>query len=364
MNNATEDIDLDDPSVRRQVQQKARLRSRSQEQPRGQQSGKSKGSGGVSAAAREWPGGAPGQHAVKKWVVLDLGKRPSKASYDPWTLGDAFSIAFTFATTKGHVAGGDEDGVSFHECALTLGELREAAGGSWLAMPESDWHCVTGWSCFGVRFRGVPWAIILRTLANKVKNQHTPSSSPSSSPDASSPSPLRDDWRCLYQRSADKYTAPVHRDDLDGAFLAVTDGEGVMLSEEHGGPRLVFPKCFGWKSAKFLTHVRLLPEHRPGFWEKLGCHARGRWALEERWAPGTSARVWNVLAWITDRYRVLGGEWVWERVMVHGGRWLGGVADVVDWCAGRARAFAASAQAWGEKDRKWRRKRRKALKSM
>jgi DMSO/TMAO reductase YedYZ molybdopterin-dependent catalytic subunit len=38
---------------------------------------------------------------------------------------------------------------------------------------------------------------------------------------------------------------------------------GVMLSEEHGGPRIVFPALFGWKSAKFLAEVEFLPELRP-----------------------------------------------------------------------------------------------------
>ena len=79
--------------------------------------------------------------------------------------------------------------------------------------------------------------------------------------------------------------------------------------------------------------------------------------LGSRWAPGTSARVWNVLAWITAQYRVFGGERLWEFVMVRGGQALGAVAG---WCE----EFAARAEAWGKKDRKWRRKRRKAMKNL
>ena len=91
----------------------------------------------------------------------------------------------------------------------------------------------------------------------------------------------------------------------------------------------MFPSLYGWKSAKFLKEVALPGDGRrraggeEGFWEKLGCHPRGRWAEEQRWAPGTSAVVWTALAGMTDLYRVFGGVWVWERVMVHGGRVVG-----------------------------------------
>ena len=340
-------IDLDDPRVRRQIEQKARLRARSEQQRRSREKSTSGGQGGPSSSVDDpsrWPGGAPGQHAVKKWVVLDLGKRPSKSSYDPWTLGDDFSISFSHGTGQ--------------ECAVTLGELREAVpGGKWVEMPVCDWHCVTGWSCLGVPFRGVPLSVVLEVLSEKVKNTTTTTTEDT----FSSSTLLRDDWRSLYQISADGYTAPVHRDDLDGAFLAVTDGEGVVLSEQHGGPRFVFPKVYGWKSAKFLTRVSLSREHQPGFWEKLGCHPRGRWELNERWAPGTSTAVWNVLAWITDQYRVFGGVRVWEFVMVRGGRMLGAIAEVAASFRGYFADFASKAEAWGERDRKWRRKRRKAL---
>ena len=141
-------------------------------------------------------------------------------------------------------------------------------------------------------------------------------------------------FKGIYQRSADGYDTTVQRRDVHDGFLAVVHGEsGEMLREEHGGPRLVFPSLYGWKSAKFLKEVAFLatdddaPGARRGFWEKLGCHPRGRWAEEQRWAPGTSAVVWNALAGMTDLYRVVGGVWVWERVMVHGGRVLGAIAS-------------------------------------
>ena len=73
----------------------------------------------------------------------------------------------------------------------------------------------------------------------------------------------------------------VHRNDMKDAFLAVTDGDGVMLSEEHGGPRIVFPALFGWKSAKFLAEVEFLPELRPAGTSRC-CPPRHRTHLNPR----------------------------------------------------------------------------------
>ena len=59
----------------------------------------------------------------------------------------------------------------------------------------------------------------------------------------------------MYQTSADGYTVGVDARDCEGAFLAVTDADGAMLSRDHGGPRLVFPALYGWKSAKYLSRI-------------------------------------------------------------------------------------------------------------
>lgn len=370
-------VDVNDPAVRREIDKKRRLMAQAN---------------ATSKPKPSTPGHAPGQHAVRKWVVLDLGKRPSRARYDPWGQGDAFSITFRVPrrtptdgasrpetsgegaerdvhmkgererwnqNVRGRRASEAERSRGFVECAVTLGELRERAGGEWVECGAHDWHCVTGWSALGLRFRGVPLTAVLSLVSEKMAKAEAGEGS------------LATDvvdgahrWTCLFQTSADGYTAGVHRDDAEDAFLAVTDADGSMLAEAHGGPRIVFPRCYGWKSNKFLTRVDLLPDDAPGFWEKLGCHPRGRWALEERWAPGTSSRVWNLLAWITDQYRVFGGERVWEFVMVRGGRCLGWLADVRDALFDGLRSLAARAEEWGERDRRMRRKRRKAWKTL
>jgi len=300
-------IDLDDPNVSAEVAKKRRL----------MELAKRRDGTGASSSRRAGNSPAPGNHVVKKWVVLDLGNRPSRATYDPWSAGDDHRISFT---------GLGPDGAGSRD--LTLRQIKAFAGGDWVPMDAPcDWHCVTGWSTLGLRFRGVPFSLVVDALS---KNE-------TSGEDEAALTP-RPGWRRIYQRSADGYDTTVQRRDaLSDGFLAVTHGEsGEMLPEEHGGPRLVFPSLYGWKSAKFLKEVHFLataddaPGAKRGFWEKLGCHPRGRWAEEQRWAPGTSAVVWTALAGMTDLYRVFGGVWVWERVMVHGGRVLGAIACVLE----------------------------------
>ena len=45
------------------------------------------------------------------------------------------------------------------------------------------------------------------------------------------------------------------------------------LTREHGRPvRMVIPKRYAWKSAKWLKSIELHAEDRPGFWEVCGYH--------------------------------------------------------------------------------------------
>jgi len=297
-------IDLADPNVSAEVAKKRRL----------MELAKRRDGTGASSSRRAGNSPAPGNHVVKKWVVLDLGNAPSRATYDPWSAGDDHRLSFT---------GLGPDGAGSRD--LTLGQIKAVAGGDWVRMAPCDWHCVTGWSTLGLCFRGVPFSAVVDALSKDDEGKDDPAFTP------------RPGWRRIYQRSADGYDTTVQRRDCHDGFLAVVHGEsGEMLPEEHGGPRLVFPSLYGWKSAKFLKEVAFLatdddaPGARRGFWERLGCHPRGRWAETQRWAPGTSAVVWNALAGMTDLYRVVGGVVVWERVMVCGGRLLGAMASALE----------------------------------
>jgi DMSO/TMAO reductase YedYZ molybdopterin-dependent catalytic subunit len=47
--------------------------------------------------------------------------------------------------------------------------------------------------------------------------------------------------------------------------------------------RLVVPRLYFWKSAKWVTGIEFMAEERLGFWESYGYHRRGDPWKEERY---------------------------------------------------------------------------------
>jgi DMSO/TMAO reductase YedYZ molybdopterin-dependent catalytic subunit len=75
---------------------------------------------------------------------------------------------------------------------------------------------------------------------------------------------------------------------LDDLFqedvLFATAHNGQPITPKHGYPvRLVVPRLYFWKSAKWVTGVEFTSEDRPGFWESHGYHMRGDPWKEERY---------------------------------------------------------------------------------
>jgi DMSO/TMAO reductase YedYZ molybdopterin-dependent catalytic subunit len=69
----------------------------------------------------------------------------------------------------------------------------------------------------------------------------------------------------------------------DALVAILHDGESI--STEHGGPaRLIVPRLYAWKSAKWVAGVELIENDRPGFWEANGYHMRGDPWTEERYS--------------------------------------------------------------------------------
>jgi len=67
--------------------------------------------------------------------------------------------------------------------------------------------------------------------------------------------------------------------------LFATKHDGKDLSAEHGAPlRLVVPRLYFRKSAKWATGVEFMAEDRPGFWESGGYHMHGNPWKEERYS--------------------------------------------------------------------------------
>jgi DMSO/TMAO reductase YedYZ molybdopterin-dependent catalytic subunit len=66
--------------------------------------------------------------------------------------------------------------------------------------------------------------------------------------------------------------------------LLATKHNDTDISAEHGGPvRLVVPRLYFWKSAKWITGIEFTDKDRPGFWESAGYHNHGDPWTEERY---------------------------------------------------------------------------------
>jgi DMSO/TMAO reductase YedYZ molybdopterin-dependent catalytic subunit len=60
--------------------------------------------------------------------------------------------------------------------------------------------------------------------------------------------------------------------------------DGKTITPDHGYPvRLVVPRLYFWKSAKWVDGVEFTKEDRPGFWESHGYHNHGDPWREERY---------------------------------------------------------------------------------
>ncbi|MFT3766970.1 MAG: molybdopterin-dependent oxidoreductase [Minicystis sp.] len=133
------------------------------------------------------------------------------------------------------------------------------------AMPATqqtcDVHCVTGWSCFDVKWTGVQIA----HLAKLAK--------------------VKDTARYVVFEAAHGYTANVRlAEALAPTSLVVYKLAGGALPRPHGPPvRSLMPDLYFWKSAKWLTGVRFVAKDQPGFWETRGYHNHADPWKEERY---------------------------------------------------------------------------------
>jgi len=133
------------------------------------------------------------------------------------------------------------------------------------ALPESDFegdiHCVTTWSKLGVHFAGVSVDTLLA---------------------AARPLPTA---TYVLAFSHTGYTTNLPLADVTaGKAWVVWEYEGAALPPEHGGPaRLLVPHLYFWKSAKWVSGLRVLDHDEPGFWERNGYHDSGDPWLEQRY---------------------------------------------------------------------------------
>jgi DMSO/TMAO reductase YedYZ molybdopterin-dependent catalytic subunit len=180
----------------------------------------------------------PGQARTKKWPVLDASG-PPPLDLEQWR----FRMG---GLTRKEVSWNWDEFVKLSKVKVF-----------------ADFHCVTRWSRLGNLWEGVS----TRELVERAGGAQ---------PQARYVTVYGHDHGWTTNLPLQDFLA----DDALVAFLH--DGEAI--SPEHGGPaRLIVPRLYAWKSAKWVAGVELTEKDRPGFWEANGYHMRGDPWSEERY---------------------------------------------------------------------------------
>ncbi len=178
----------------------------------------------------------PGQYFTDRFPVLHAGIVPDIDPAD-WV----FTV----------------DGLVGRELRWTLDEFK--------ALPAveltADIHCVTKWSKFDTRWRGVATTEVARLVEPMPAATH------------------------VLVTAEHGFTANLPLEDFlrpDNLFAYEYDGEELEL--DHGWPvRLVVPHLYFWKSVKWARGFTLLDHDEPGFWERNGYHMYGDPFQEQRY---------------------------------------------------------------------------------
>lgn len=183
----------------------------------------------------------PGQSRTVKWPVLD--------AFGPPRI-DAAQWKLTLA------------GLVRHPIAFTWEEFNELPRVKVFA----DFHCVTRWSRLGNTWEGVS----VKELVERAGG-------------------VKPEAKFVVAHGYDGgWTTNLPLDEfLVEDALVATHHDGEPLTLEHGAPaRLIVPRLYAWKSAKWLGGLEFLAEDRAGFWERNGYHMHGDPWTEERFGHG------------------------------------------------------------------------------
>ena len=178
----------------------------------------------------------PGQSRTVKWPVLDAGGPPQLSALQ-WSLR-------IFGLVK-------------QPLQWTWNEFQ--------ALPRTrvlaDFHCVTRWSQLDNLWEGVSTREIAKLVDISPEARFVVAHG------------YDNDWTT--NMPLDAFLA-------EDALLA-DKRNGEPLSIEHGGPlRLIIPRLYAWKSAKWIRAIEFLSEDEAGFWEREGYHMNGDPWREER----------------------------------------------------------------------------------
>lgn len=178
----------------------------------------------------------PGQFLTERFPVLHYGSTPHYANLDNW---------------------------DFRVFGL-VGEEKRFTWEDLLALPTKtqtvDIHCVTRWSKLDTTWTGIPWRAFLDLIEVQPAATH------------------------VMAHCEQEFTTNIALDvlDDDDTMLAYLYN-GEPLEPDHGYPlRLLVPKKYFWKSAKWIRGIEFMVGDRPGFWESNGYHMEGDPWQEER----------------------------------------------------------------------------------
>jgi DMSO/TMAO reductase YedYZ molybdopterin-dependent catalytic subunit len=198
----------------------------------------------------------PGQVLTQKWPVLTHGATP-QVNRGTWTFR-CFGLV--------------EQDVSW-----TWKEFVQLPR----VVVKSDVHCVTRWSRFDNLWEGVS----VRELLGRVK--------------------VRPGAVTVMAHAEHGYTTNIPLEDLrqEDVLLALKH-DGSELPADHGGPcRLVVPRLYFWKSAKWVRAFEFLDVEAPGFWEVNGYHLRADPWREERYSDQETNAMQRMRAEAARRLR-------------------------------------------------------------
>lgn len=181
----------------------------------------------------------PGQRLVHDFPVLDLGVHP-EVPQDQWQL--------------------KVDGLVENPVTLNWSQFMD--------LPQfkdvSDLHCVTTWSQFDMAWEGVSFLSLVERVRPKPEVSH------------------------VLFKSYDGYTTNNTLDAMmDDDVMIAHSWNGRPLTKEHGGPaRMVVPKLYAWKGAKWIREITFSDHDVLGFWEMRGYSNTADPFADDRFVPG------------------------------------------------------------------------------
>jgi DMSO/TMAO reductase YedYZ molybdopterin-dependent catalytic subunit len=181
----------------------------------------------------------PGQAQTRKWPILHAGTTPDYSDLSMWDF-------------------------------YVFGEVEPKRRFNWTEFSAlqrvkvyADMHCVTRWTKLDNTWEGVPTRELLKFVTPK--------------PTA----------KFVMVHCEQGFTTNLSVDDFFGDdCLFGLAHDGMPLEPDHGYPvRLVIPKLYAWKSAKWVRGIEFMTHDQPGFWESWengGYHMRGDPRFEDR----------------------------------------------------------------------------------